>query len=82
MGSGFAAIAVAETALLIEFGRHLFEIATLLRVSNKTTFRLPPDVVEWLKHQAAHNITSMTTELVRVIHERVAQEGRAEKAVE
>ena len=32
MGS-FASIAGAETALTREFGRHVFEIATLLRVS-------------------------------------------------
>jgi plasmid stability protein len=45
----------------------------------KTTLRMPPDVVEWLKLRAARNITSMTAELVRVVRDRMAQERRAER---
>jgi Arc-like DNA binding domain len=42
----------------------------------KTTLRMPADVVEWLKLRAERNITSMTAEMVRVVRERMAQEGR------
>jgi hypothetical protein len=47
----------------------------------KTTMRMPPDVVEWLQQRAAHNITSVTAEIVRVVRERMARE-RAESAAE
>jgi hypothetical protein len=47
----------------------------------KTTVRMPPDVVEWLQQRAAHNITSVTAEIVRVVRERMARE-RAESAAE
>jgi Arc-like DNA binding domain len=48
----------------------------------KTTLRMPPDVVEWLKLRAAHNVSSMTAELVRVVRDRMAQERRAERRPE
>jgi hypothetical protein len=48
----------------------------------KTTLRMPPDVIEWLKLRAAHNVSSMTAELIRVVRDRTAQERRAEKAVD
>jgi hypothetical protein len=48
----------------------------------KTTVRMPPDVVEWLQQRAAHNITSVTAEIVRVVRDRMAQEGRAERKAE
>jgi hypothetical protein len=41
---------------------------------------MPADVVEWLQQKAAHNITSMTAEIVRAVRDRMAQEGRGEKA--
>jgi hypothetical protein len=40
----------------------------------KTTLQMPPDVVEWLRQRAAHNISSMTAEIVRVIRDRMHQE--------
>jgi len=46
----------------------------------KTTVRMPPDVVEWLRQKAKHNVTSMTAEIVRVVRDRAAQERRADKA--
>jgi hypothetical protein len=46
----------------------------------KTTVRMPPDVVEWLQQRAAHNITSVTAEIVRVVRERMAEEERAAEA--
>jgi Arc-like DNA binding domain len=50
--------------------------------AQKTTLRMPADVVEWLQQRAAHNITSMTAEIVRVVRDRIAQEGCAEKAID
>jgi plasmid stability protein len=47
--------------------------------AQKTTLRMPSDVVEWLKIRAAHNVSSMTTELVRVVRDRMAQDRRAER---
>lgn len=44
----------------------------------KTTLRMPPDVIEWLKLRAAHNVSSTTAELVRVIRDRMAQEQSAD----
>lgn len=44
----------------------------------KTSFRIPPDVSEWLKHQAARNVSSMTAELVRLVRDRMAEEDRAQ----
>jgi hypothetical protein len=40
--------------------------------------RLPPDIIEWLKLKAALNVSSMTTEMVRVVRERMAHERRRE----
>jgi Arc-like DNA binding domain len=40
---------------------------------------MPSDVVEWLKKRAAHNVSSMTTELVRVVRDRMKQDRRAER---
>ena len=51
MGS-FAAIACAETALTREFGRHVFEIAALLRVS-KILYNYRVWVVEAVGHKLA-----------------------------
>jgi hypothetical protein len=48
--------------------------------AQKTTLRMPSDVTDWLKLRAADNISSMTTELVRVVRDRMAQDRRAEKA--
>jgi hypothetical protein len=49
--------------------------------AQKTTLRMLRDVVEWLQQRAAHNVTSMTAEIVRVVRDRMAaEEGRAEKA--
>jgi hypothetical protein len=48
----------------------------------KTTLRMPPDVIEWLKLRAAHNVSSMTAELVRVVRDRMAQDRRAERKAE
>jgi hypothetical protein len=45
--------------------------------AQKTTLRMPPDVIEWLKLRAAHNVSSMTTELVRVVRDRMAQDRHA-----
>ena len=51
----FASIAGAETALTREFGRHVFEIAVLLRVSH-TLYNYRVWVVEtiWTKLPAPH----------------------------
>jgi hypothetical protein len=46
----------------------------------KTTVRMPPDVVTWLQQKAAHNITSMTAEIVRVCRAQMAHERRQERA--
>ena len=48
----------------------------------KTTVRMPPDVVEWLQQKAAHNISSMTAEIVRVVRDRMHQDRRAERQAE
>jgi hypothetical protein len=45
----------------------------------KTTLRMPDDVVIWLRQQAAHNVTSMTAEIIRVIRDRMHQDRRAER---
>lgn len=50
--------------------------------AQKTTLRMPPDIAEWLKMMAARKISSMTTELVRVCRERMAQDRRAERRPE
>ncbi len=42
----------------------------------KTTLRMPPDVVEWLKRRATHNVSSMTAEIVRVVRERMAADDQ------
>jgi hypothetical protein len=46
----------------------------------KTTVRMPPDVVEWPHKKAAHNITSMTAEIVRLVRERMAKEQQEDAA--
>jgi hypothetical protein len=50
--------------------------------AQKTTLRMPSDVTEWLKLRAANNVSSMTTELVRVVRDRMAQDRRPERKVE
>jgi hypothetical protein len=44
--------------------------------AEKTTMRLPDDVVSWLKARARHNVSSMTTEAVRAIRSQIARELR------
>jgi hypothetical protein len=44
--------------------------------AQKTTLRMPADVVEWLQQRAAHNIASVTAEIVRVVRERMAGSAR------
>jgi hypothetical protein len=48
----------------------------------KTTIRLPADVSEWLRDRAAHSVTSMTAEIIRVVRDRMRQDRRAERKVE
>ena len=62
MGS-FASIAGAETALTKEFGRHVFEIAALLRVSH-TLYNYRVLVVEmiWTKLAAPHAVIEPVSE--------------------
>jgi hypothetical protein len=48
----------------------------------KTTLRMPPDVTEWLKQRAAHNISSMTTEVVRVLRDRMCAERNEARAAD
>jgi hypothetical protein len=48
----------------------------------KTTVRLPADVSAWLRDRAAHAVTSVTAEIIRVVRERMDQDVRAEKAVD
>jgi Arc-like DNA binding domain len=48
--------------------------------AQKTTLRMRSEVVEWVKKRATHNVSSVTTEFVRVVRDRMAEEGRAEKA--
>jgi hypothetical protein len=43
----------------------------------KTTVALPDDVVEFLRQRATLNISSMTSELVRVVRDRMHQERRS-----
>jgi hypothetical protein len=44
----------------------------------KTTLQLPPDVVEWLRQRAKHNISSMTAEITRAIRDVMDQDRTAE----
>jgi hypothetical protein len=62
MGS-FGSIAGAETALTKEFGRHVFEIAALLRVS-QTLYNYRVCVVEmiWTKLAAPHAVIEPVSE--------------------
>jgi hypothetical protein len=46
----------------------------------KTTLQLPPDVVEWLRQRAKHNISSMTAEVVRAVRDRMHQDRTAERS--
>lgn len=48
----------------------------------KTTLRMPPDVIAWLKTRAAHNVSSMTAELVRVCRDRMTQDRHAARKAE
>jgi plasmid stability protein len=48
--------------------------------AEKTTMRLPDDVVSWLKAKAAHHVSSMTTEAVRAIRAQIVQEQRERAA--
>ena len=59
----FGSIAGAETALTREFGRHVFEIAALLRVSY-TTYSFGVWVVEiiWTKLVAPHAVIEPVSE--------------------
>jgi hypothetical protein len=50
--------------------------------AEKTTMRLPPDVVTWLQQKAEYNISSMTCELTRVCRERMAQDRHVERKAE
>jgi plasmid stability protein len=67
---------------------HIQEINDLLQgvkkmnrsPADKTTMRLPDDVVSYLKRRAAHNVSSMTCEAVRAIRSQMAQERRAKRA--
>jgi hypothetical protein len=45
----------------------------------KTTMQMPPDVIEWLRRRAAHNVSSMTAETIRVLRDRMHQDRRAER---
>ena len=40
----------------------------------KTSVRLPADVTRFLQHKAAHHVTSMTAEIVRLVRAEVARE--------
>jgi hypothetical protein len=42
-------------------------------IVRKTTFAMPDDVSDWLKKMAAHNVTSQTAEIVRVVRDRMNQ---------
>ena len=46
----------------------------------KTTLQLPPDVVEWLRLRAKHNISSMTAEIVRAVRDRMHQDRCGERS--
>jgi hypothetical protein len=48
----------------------------------KTTIRLPADVSEWLRDRAAHSVTRVTAEIIRVVRDRMAQDRRAERDAE
>ena len=48
--------------------------------AQKTTLRIPSDVTDWLKLRAAHNVSSMTAELIRAVRECMARERCVEKA--
>jgi hypothetical protein len=48
----------------------------------KTTVRLPADVSEWLKDRAAHSVTSVIAEIIRVVRDRMTQDSRAERQAE
>jgi hypothetical protein len=69
---------------------HTYAVDDLLRGSremnraeaHKTTLRLPRDVTDWLRSMAAHNVSSMTTELVRAVRDRMAHERRADRKAE
>ena len=67
MGS-FGSIAGAETALTKEFGRHVFEIAALLRVS-QTLYNYRVCVVEmiWTKLAAPHAVIEPVSDLIKLV---------------
>jgi len=73
----FVAISVAETALTREFGRHVFEIAAVLRVSNNQyNFRVC--VVETAEIElAAHHAVIETSLLLSQEREFSGQRRRA-----
>jgi Arc-like DNA binding domain len=61
--------------LVFEFSKKEFEMNKAH--VKKTSFAMPSDVTDWLKKMARHNVSSMTSEIVRVVRDRMNQDLRA-----
>lgn len=48
-----------------------------MNILSRITLRMPKDLHDWLLRRAAYNVSSLNSEIVRVLRERMDAEGRS-----